>query len=169
MGGGGGAKDCAHKHITSSKPNSLSAGVQGPGSSRVVLMLFRAIWALFLSILIKNWIKKQLIQFFFDLLRPPLDPPLHKFPISSLENQKGTIAVQSLWQYYTLLALNWRYVTYQWHLIHRCPHYWWRWWSWEFPQCPVCFAVPRRCSSVGIRHPGYQATPVFRGRRHRSV
>ena len=47
---------CARTHITSTEPNSLSAGVQGPlkgpGRSRVVLMLSRAIWALFWSILI---------------------------------------------------------------------------------------------------------------------
>ena len=67
-GGGGGKRLCARRHITSAEQNSLSAGVQGPlkgpGSSRVVLMLSRVIWALFLSILIKkNWIKKtQLIQ-----------------------------------------------------------------------------------------------------------
>ena len=52
---------------TSAEPNSLSAGVQGPlkvlGSSGVVLMLFRAIWALFLSILIKklDW-KKHIVD-----------------------------------------------------------------------------------------------------------
>ena len=49
---------CASMHITSAEPNSLSAGVQGPlkglGSSRVVLMSYHAIWALFLSILIKK-------------------------------------------------------------------------------------------------------------------
>ena len=48
--GGGGTKDCARTHITSAEPNSL----KGPGSSRVVLMLSRALWALFLSILIKK-------------------------------------------------------------------------------------------------------------------
>ena len=52
--GGGGAQ----KIITSAEPNSLSAGAQYPhkvpGSARVVLMLSRAIWALFLSILIKK-------------------------------------------------------------------------------------------------------------------
>ena len=49
-GGGGGAKDYVPArtlHITSEEPNSLSAGVQGPlkgpGSSRVVLLLSRAI------------------------------------------------------------------------------------------------------------------------------
>ena len=51
-GGGGGRKRlCARTHITSAEPNSLSAGVHGPlkgaGSSRVVLMLSCAIWALF--------------------------------------------------------------------------------------------------------------------------
>ena len=60
-GGGGGKRWCACMHITSVEPNSLSARVQGPqkgpGSFRVVLMLSRAIWALFLSIVIKNWIK----------------------------------------------------------------------------------------------------------------
>ena len=65
-GGGGGVRKrlCAriYTHITSAKPNSLSAGVQGPlkgpGSSRVVLMVSRAFWASFLSILInkKKWI-----------------------------------------------------------------------------------------------------------------
>ena len=59
-GGGGGAQEiiCARTHITSAEAISLSAGVQGPlkgpGSSRVVLMLSRAIWALLLSILIKK-------------------------------------------------------------------------------------------------------------------
>ena len=52
---------CLHERKT--EFNSLSAGFQGPlkgpGSSRVVLMLSRAIWALFLSILMKNLIKKQ--------------------------------------------------------------------------------------------------------------
>ena len=62
-GGGGGGRAqrlCAstHKHA---EPNSLSAGEQGPlkgpGSSRVVLMLSRAIWALFFkhSDFKKNW------------------------------------------------------------------------------------------------------------------
>ena len=50
-----------HAHTTSVEPNSLSAGVQGPlkgpGSSGVVLMVSRAIWALFLSILINIWLK----------------------------------------------------------------------------------------------------------------
>ena len=60
-GGGGWKRLCACMHITSAEPKSLSAGVHqgpeaGPGSSRVVVMLFCAIWALFLSILIKNWI-----------------------------------------------------------------------------------------------------------------
>ena len=86
-GGGGGRKRlCARTHITSAEPSSLSAGVQGPlkgpGSSRVVLMLSRAIWALFLSILMNNWIKKNIVD---PILAghmpvappPPLDPPLH--------------------------------------------------------------------------------------------
>ena len=52
-------------HIMSAEPNSLSAGVQGPlngpRSSRVVLMLSCAIRVLFLSILIcKKWILKTL-------------------------------------------------------------------------------------------------------------
>ena len=45
-GGGGGAKDyCASMHIASAEANSHSAGFQlkFPGSSRVVLMLSRAI------------------------------------------------------------------------------------------------------------------------------
>ena len=51
-GGGGGRKRlCARTHFTSSEPNSLSAGVRGPlkgpRSSRVVLLLSRAIWVLF--------------------------------------------------------------------------------------------------------------------------
>ena len=58
LGGGGRKRVCARSNITSAEPNSLSAGVQGslkgPGSSRGVLMLSRAIWALFLSILIKK-------------------------------------------------------------------------------------------------------------------
>ena len=44
---GGSKRLCARTHITSAEPNSLSAGVQGPlkspGSSRVILMLSRAI------------------------------------------------------------------------------------------------------------------------------
>ena len=85
LGGGGGKRLCARMHITSAEPNSLSAGVQGPlkdpGSSRVVLMFSRAIWALFFSILIyiKNWIKKQNIVDLIlggRLFRRPLDPPL---------------------------------------------------------------------------------------------
>ena len=44
---GGCKRLCARTHITSAKPNALSAGVQGPlkrpGSSRVVLMLSCAI------------------------------------------------------------------------------------------------------------------------------
>ena len=76
---------CARTHITSAKPNSLSAGVQGPlkgpGSSRVVLMLSRAIWALFLSILIKMLGKKKHSWSNFrggggTPVVPPLDPPL---------------------------------------------------------------------------------------------
>ena len=59
FGGGGGRKMlCCSTHITSAEPNSLLAGVQGPlkgpGSSRVVLMLSSAIWALHLSILIED-------------------------------------------------------------------------------------------------------------------
>ena len=50
-------------HITSAEPNSLSAGVQdplkGPGSYMVVLMLSRAIWALFLSILMRKKMDKR--------------------------------------------------------------------------------------------------------------
>ena len=74
-GGGGGA---------SAEPNSLSAGIQellwrsgvqvkGPGSSRVVLMLSRAIWALFLSILIKNLIKNPTVDPILGAGGPPLE------------------------------------------------------------------------------------------------
>ena len=53
-------------HITSVEPNSLSPGVQGPLkgplSSRVVLMLSCAIWALFLSILINNMNLKNIVD-----------------------------------------------------------------------------------------------------------
>ena len=53
-GGGGGRKRlCTRTHITSADPNSLSTGL-GVHAARVVLMLSRAIWALFLSILIKK-------------------------------------------------------------------------------------------------------------------
>ena len=71
---------CASTHITNAEPNSLSVGVQGPlkgpGSSRVILMLSRAIWALFLSILIikKNDKKHSWSNFRGGggrLLRPP--------------------------------------------------------------------------------------------------
>ena len=45
-GGGGCKRLCACTHITSTEPNSLSAGVQGPpkgpGSSRVALMISHA-------------------------------------------------------------------------------------------------------------------------------
>ena len=70
--GGGQKKRCARTHITSAEPNSLSAGVQGPGSSRVVLMLFRVIWALFLSILMKKNIVDQILG--GRLLLPPPTP-----------------------------------------------------------------------------------------------
>ena len=78
LGRGGGRKRfCASTHIMSAEPNSLSAGVQGPlkgpGSSMVILMLSRAIWALFLSILIKNWIKKHSWSNFKG--RAPVAPP----------------------------------------------------------------------------------------------
>ena len=67
-GGGGGKRWCASTHIMSAEPNSLSAGVQGshkaPGSSRVILMLSRAIWALFLSILIKKLGEKTYYSWF---------------------------------------------------------------------------------------------------------
>ena len=71
---------CASTHITSAEPNSLSARGQGPHkgprSSRVVLMLSHAIWALFLSILIKIGYKKvDPILGGARLLRPPPPPP----------------------------------------------------------------------------------------------
>ena len=57
-GGGGRKRLCTRTHITSAEPNLLWAGVQGPlkgpESSRVVLMVSSAIWALFLSIIIKK-------------------------------------------------------------------------------------------------------------------
>ena len=66
---GGGAQK-----ITSAESNSLSAGVQGlikgPGSSRVVVMLSRAIWALFLSILIFFFF------FFYKWIKNTVDPIL---------------------------------------------------------------------------------------------
>ena len=52
----GGAKDYVPARTLRAQ-NRLTFG-RGPGSSRVVLILFHAIWALFLSILIKIWIKK---------------------------------------------------------------------------------------------------------------
>ena len=79
--GGGAQRLCASTDITSAEPNSLLAGVQGPikgpGSSGVVLMVSRAILALFLNILIKNCITKIIVDpiFFWGggarLLRPP--------------------------------------------------------------------------------------------------
>ena len=69
FGGGGGRKKIMFPHamITSAEPNSLSAGVQdplkGPGSSKVVFMLSRAIRALFLRILIFFKEEKKAIQF----------------------------------------------------------------------------------------------------------
>ena len=88
-GGGGGGKKvmCQHTHITSAEPNSLSAGVQGPlkgpgSSAGVVLMLsscYLHAWALFLSILMKNWIKENIVDPILRgparLLLPPPPPP----------------------------------------------------------------------------------------------
>ena len=50
---GGRKRLCSSTHIMSAEPNSLSAGVQGPLKGPGSLMLSRAIWALYLSILIK--------------------------------------------------------------------------------------------------------------------
>ena len=83
-GGGRGRKRlCAGMHITSAEPNSFSAGVQdplkGPGSSRVVLKLSRAIWAWFLK-----HFEYIVNPFFFwggggaCTAPPPLDLPLHQ-------------------------------------------------------------------------------------------
>ena len=68
---------CASTHIMSAKPNSLSAGVQGPlkGPGSSTLMLSRAIWALFLSILIKTWLKKIHSWSNFRGGRMPVRPP----------------------------------------------------------------------------------------------
>ena len=85
---------CLHAHIMSAEPNSLSSGVQGPlkgpRSCRVVLMLSRALWALFLSFLIKFWIKKESLSNFFFLggaclLQPPPPPPPLDPPLSSVQ------------------------------------------------------------------------------------
>ena len=64
-GGGGGAQKimCAHAHHEREPQSPLRPGfrahlLKGPGSSRGFMMLSRAIWALFLSILIQNGIKK---------------------------------------------------------------------------------------------------------------
>ena len=55
-GGGGGAQKITR---TSRGPKSLTAGVHLEALG-VFLMLFRAIWALFLSILIQTGIKKHI-------------------------------------------------------------------------------------------------------------
>ena len=100
-GGGGGAKDYvpARTFNTSAEPNSHSAVVQGPlkgpGSFRVVL-LSRAIWALFLSILVQNGRKNIVDQILGGrLLRPPLNPPL-KNHYTSMSMTTAFISVASL-------------------------------------------------------------------------
>ena len=80
---------CYRTHITSAEPTrgtethfrqGSRTRLRGPGSSRVVLMLSRAIWALFLSILVKLDFKKIVWTKFRGgarLLRPlPPPPPL---------------------------------------------------------------------------------------------
>ena len=65
LGGGGGGQKImwaqAHYERENRSPfrqGSRACMLKGPGSFKGLLMLFRAIWALFLSILIKkNWIK----------------------------------------------------------------------------------------------------------------
>ena len=96
LGGGGGAQKvmCQHAHYERGTELTL-AGVQGPlkgpGSSRVVLMLSRAIWASVLSILKKkkNWIEENIVD---PILA--LDPPLLQvykmcvFRITNLRNNE---------------------------------------------------------------------------------
>ena len=66
---------CPHAHYERKTELTFD---RGPGSSRAVLVLSRAIWALFLSILIKNWIKKHSWSNFRGACASctPLDPPL---------------------------------------------------------------------------------------------
>ena len=87
-GGGGGAQKimCQHAHYERGTKLTFGRGpgpiYKGPGSSRVVLMLSHAFWALFLSILIKIGGKSThswSIFFFFFFLGGGmrlLDPPL---------------------------------------------------------------------------------------------
>ena len=77
LGGGGGAQKlcaqkimCPHAHYECGTEHTFAdrgpcrGPLKGPGSSRprVVLMLSRPICALFLSILIKNWMEKNIID-----------------------------------------------------------------------------------------------------------
>ena len=79
LGGGGGRKRCALTHITSSEPNSHSAGIKGPRSSRVVLML-----SCYLSLIFKHSYKKK------NIVDPILggggckDPPLPKLYVDPI-------------------------------------------------------------------------------------
>ena len=66
-------------HATRNRRHWVQGPLKGPGSSRVVLMLFRAIWALFLSILIRKigFLKHSWSNFRgARLLRPP-PPRIH--------------------------------------------------------------------------------------------
>ena len=85
LGGGAQKIMCQHAHYERGTKLTFGRGpgpAKGPGSSGVVLMLSRGIWALFLSILMKNWIKKKHSWSNFRGARaccappPPLDPPL---------------------------------------------------------------------------------------------
>ena len=76
-GPGRGAKDYVPaRTITSAKPDVLYS--RGPGPWKLSFfygLSFRTIWALFLSILIQNGMKKQSIKIQGGGA-PPLDPPL---------------------------------------------------------------------------------------------
>ena len=90
LGEGGGALAkimCPHAHYERGTELTFGRGQAGPGSSRNVLMLSRAIWALFLIILIKKLDFKNRWSNFRGgggggggraccTPPPPLDPPL---------------------------------------------------------------------------------------------
>ena len=80
-GGGGVAKDYARVRTSQTQnPKPLRPGFRKLSG---FLMLSRAIWALFLSILIQNGIKNIVDQKFRGgggLLHPPLNPPLLLIP-----------------------------------------------------------------------------------------
>ena len=124
MGGGGGGGEgrkrlCASTHITSTEPNSFSAGVQGPlegsGSSKFGFMLSCAFLALFLSILKKKIDKKanpQLIQCWGGGAHPWIRRSCHtrrlcgNHYISRVSSQNGLTPFWSIWDIWDLSCWN---------------------------------------------------------------